>query len=111
MGYITVHRKGYTRSDGTRVKATTYKMKDRGAKGKGKKVISVEHPGSLTALGYHLTDLAKTRRSALLKALKKVSYANLIRKLNAIKVWNKRTNKTLSEKVSRDMDWLRVHRP
>ena len=34
MGEITVHRKSYVRKDGTRVKASTFKVKDKGAKGR-----------------------------------------------------------------------------
>jgi hypothetical protein len=33
-GKLVVHRKGYVRKDGTRVKASTFKIKDRGKKGR-----------------------------------------------------------------------------
>ncbi len=34
MAMLTVKRKSYTRADGTHVKGSTFKIKDRGAKGK-----------------------------------------------------------------------------
>ncbi len=52
---IRVHRKGYTRKDGTRVKPTTFLIKDRGKKGHGPKLIKVKK-GAMTnyaiRLGY-----------------------------------------------------------
>lgn len=38
---ITVHRKGYRRRDGTYVRPATFKIRDRGRRGRGKKVIEV----------------------------------------------------------------------
>ena len=34
MPTITIHRKGYTRKDGVRVKASTFQVKDKGARGR-----------------------------------------------------------------------------
>lgn len=55
MSKIRVHRKAYTRKDGTHVKATTFLIKDIGTKGHGAKLIQVK-AGKMTeyasALGY-----------------------------------------------------------
>ncbi len=62
---IRVHRKGYTRKDGTHVKATSFLIKDRGKKGHGPKIIKVKK-GAMTRyairLGYiqpgeHISDI------------------------------------------------------
>ncbi len=50
---IRVHRKGYTRKDGTRVKPTTFLIKDRGRKGHGPKLIQVKK-GAMTTYALRL---------------------------------------------------------
>lgn len=62
---IRIHRKGYTRKDGIRVKPTSFLIRDRGRKGKGPKLIQVKK-GAMTKyalqLGYinpgeHISDI------------------------------------------------------
>lgn len=53
MGKIRVHRKGYTRKDGIRVKPTYFLIKDRGKKGHGPKLIKVKK-GTMTAYAIRL---------------------------------------------------------
>jgi hypothetical protein len=84
MAKITVHREGYerrayTRGDGTRVAAAhvppaTFKIEDRGAPGRGKKVFEIEHRGEMTAIargmGYeHPTDVPDRRLGELAERL------------------------------------------
>lgn len=50
---IRVHRKAYTRKDGTHVKSTTFLIKDLGKKGHGPKLIKVKK-GAMTKYAFRL---------------------------------------------------------
>lgn len=112
---LTIHRKGYTRKaytrkDGTRVKAThvpptTFKRKDVGAPGRGKKVIKVE-PGKLTKYGYSTSKSAKERRRALKKAINAYGSTAVWRMLNAQVIFRKRTDGN-KKKFEADRDWVK----
>ena len=69
MGYITVKRKGYRRKDGTWVKATTYKVKDKGAKGRTPASKHWFDPKVKT--GWRKSQTSATRRRKLLDATDK----------------------------------------
>jgi len=57
---LTVYRKGYRRRDGTFVHPATYKIKDRGAPGRGKKVFTVKG-GVMTEMAHKLGYLGDSR--------------------------------------------------
>lgn len=100
---LTVHRKGYVkkgykrkayvRKGGIKVKAatvkktkvppTTFKIKDVGARGRGKKVILIKNKGALRNLGYSLNKPANIRHKALSKAVEKYGAARVWRRLHA----------------------------
>lgn len=95
-------RKGYTTKRGVRVSPTC--ITDRGAKGKGPKVIPKLKTGAM--MGYSTYLPQAERRSILKQLLKTTDYATVIRRLNAIRTLQKRTSPTVSRKISRDMKYL-----
>ncbi len=66
MGKITVHRKAYTRKDGTRVKAATYRTADKGKPGKTPKSRRFFKPG--VKMGWRKEQSAAVRRREALQA-------------------------------------------
>lgn len=104
MSKLRVHKKAYTRKGGTRIKATSFLIKDRGKKGRGKVKIPIKgHIGC----GYHVKESsAKIRRAALKRALKKYSYLSLKGKVGVLIQLYKRTNKTYSRRAESDFNWL-----
>ncbi|APV43453.1 hypothetical protein Dform_00090 [Dehalogenimonas formicexedens] len=68
MAQITVHRKAYTRKDGTHVKATTYQTEDRGEPGKTPESQQWYEHG--TEMNWSKEMTAETRREHALKAHK-----------------------------------------
>jgi len=68
MAKLRIKRKAYTRKDGTRVKATTFKVKDRGARGRTPKAERWFEPGVKTGWS---KDLAQgTRINKVVRAHK-----------------------------------------
>src|SRR4030042_3173740 len=65
---LRIRRKGYTRKDGVRVKASTFKIKDRGHKGRTPKSRQFFHPNVHT--GWRKYMAAQVRRCLVLKAHK-----------------------------------------
>lgn len=102
-----IRRKGYSYvRDGKRVRVPSTCIKDRGKPGKGPKVIPPLKKGALEKFGYHTDESADKRHKALAKSVKKVGYAETIRRLNAVRVLNKNTNPSLSRLFTRDMHWV-----
>ncbi len=99
MAQIVVRRKEYTRADGTRVKATRYKMKNLGRKGKGPKLFTLR-PGGLP--GYHARNNSKTRAKTLRIILMTVPLTTVQRRLRALALLTKRTQPKLSKIYSRN---------
>ena len=102
-GYI---RKTYTRKSGTKVKGskvTAGCIKDRG---NDPRLIPKLKKGTLTQFGYTTKKTDIQRHNALKKALKKLRYASVIHKLNAVKVLTKNTNPTASNTFDKDIKWL-----
>jgi hypothetical protein len=66
MAEIMVHRKAYTRKDGTQVKATTYKAEDRGEPGKTPESQKWYEHGA--EMDWHKEMPESTRRSNALSA-------------------------------------------
>jgi hypothetical protein len=63
--------------------------------------------GSL--FGYNVKQLAKKRRDLLMRIIKKnmSTYAQIMRRLNVLAIFNKNKNPKLSKKVRTDMAYLR----
>lgn len=114
-------RKPYTRKDGTEVKGawverTTVpetKIKDIGAKGKGKKVVPIK-PGKLTKYGYSISKPAKVRRAALRKAAKRYGARKVWYMLHGMVVMRSgkgkpRTGRRATErkKFEADRNWVK----
>jgi len=89
----------------TTVKATTYKMVDLGAVGKGKKLFTVRK-GLLSKYGYSTKLPATKRRAALLKADRVYGTPRLFRMLNAQVILRKRTQPEARKVFESDRDWV-----
>lgn len=61
--------------------------------------------------GYHVSSLAKDRRSLLKKLIKtKVStYSQIIKRLNVLAIYNKKRHPDVSDKIRRDIRHLQIH--
>ncbi len=104
-------RKAYTRKDGVRVKATrvpatTFKIRDIGARGRGKKVIPKIRKGLLGKYGYSTKLSLRQRRTALRKADKRYGTKRLFRMLQAQVVLRKRTQPTARRVFVADRNWV-----
>lgn len=105
-------RKGYSakrKSTGRKYRVSAKCVKDRGNPGKGPKVIPPLKKGALEKFGYHTAESAEKRHQALVKSVKKVGYAETIRRLNAVRVLNRNTNPSLSRLFGSDMKWVQSH--
>jgi hypothetical protein len=105
-------RKGYTRKNGTKVKktwvpATTFKVTDRGAKGRGPKVIEIKDEGGLGGPGFTRRTM-RGRRRILARVARGDGYATAQRRLSAIRGLGSLTmSKTKREQLQRDANWLK----
>ena len=105
--------KGYTRSDGVRVKrhwvpATC--VKDTGRPGKtpkSQRVLPKLKPDGLGKYGYTTKKKADVRRRALAEGVSDVGYLKILRRLVAISNYNKRTTPTVHKKMRYDIGWLK----
>ena len=101
-------RKAYTRKDGTRVRKSHIKsgcIRDLGKPGKGKRLFTLKK-GGLTKYGYSLKQTKEQRRKTLKKLHRKYGQGTLVKKLNAIRVLMKNTNKQASEMLGRDIKFV-----
>jgi hypothetical protein len=101
-------RKGYTTVTGNRVKATKVKsacIKNRGAPGKGPKILPKPKEGLLTRYGYHLDLNKEDRHAALRKAMRRYGGRSLILKLNLVRNYSK-NEPTLHRKLTSDMRYV-----
>jgi hypothetical protein len=109
------YRHEYTKKDGTKVKGNYVKQSCTPNKGKpGKttsegKVIPKLKKGELSQFGYSTHSTEDERHKALLKAVEKLSYATVIRKLNAVRTLSKADVK-LFKIYSRDIENLQKWR-
>ena len=69
--------------------------------------IPMKHPGLLGAFGYHdVKDLTVAkRRAALRRAAKSLGWLYLIRKLNALYVFNKKRHVALAARFEQDRQY------
>lgn len=104
---IIVHRKGFTfkkgRAKGKRVKPSTFKIKDRGAPGRAKKVIPPLKKGGL---GITFKMPERKAKSILVKKTKSVGEKKIVSRLIALEVLTKRTNPKVSKKAKKYAHWV-----
>lgn len=64
-------------------------------------------PGSLC--GYRVNDPAKDRRGILMRIIDTgfATYTEVMRRLNVLAIFNKNKNPAMTEKIRKDMDFLR----
>ena len=75
-----------------------------------RRVIPPLKRGELGAFGYKVLMSESERRIALERAIEKYGYASLVRKLNALAVLNKNRNPLVTNRVRRDMAFLKKFR-
>lgn len=130
FGGRKISRNGYTRGAHTRRaysskghnivrKATVRKSRvpttnitDRGARGKWREVnksngIEINHPGSLSSMGYSVVNKPASRHSSLRRIIKKFGPTSTFRKLQAVGTYTKRTSKGRSIKFLADRNWVK----
>ncbi len=107
-----IRRRGYTRKNGTKVRARM--IKDVGAPGKwrarhmGAPGIGKLKQGDLKAVGYNVNASATRRHAAVKKAVKKYGRNSTIRKLNAVAVYTRRTSPKKSRTFKSDMKYVQA---
>jgi hypothetical protein len=103
---MLVHRKSYVRSDGVRVKATSFRIKNRGRSGRGPKLFKLKK-GGLSKYGYKTKSALESRHMSLSNAISRgVPSLTLSQRLGALATLLKRTNPTLSKRIRRDQKWV-----
>lgn len=115
VGRKGYYRHAYEKKDGHRIKGSYVKrscIKDKGLPGKiipSAKVIPSLKEGTLSKYGYstHLSE--KDRLSSLIKAVKELTYAGVIRRVNAIRTLSK-SNPKLFKIYTQDIENLQKWR-
>lgn len=103
---MLIHRKSYVRSDGTRVKATSFRIKNRGKPGRGPKLFKLKK-GGLSKYGYDAKSPMSMRHKALSLAISRgVPSLTLSRRIGALATLLKRTNPQLSRSLRRNQTWV-----
>lgn len=103
---MLVHRKSYVRSDGVRVKATSFHIKNRGRRGRGPKLFKLRK-GGLSKYGYSSKSALESRHISLSKAISKgVPSLTLSQRLGALATLLKRTNPMLSKRLRKNQSWV-----
>ena len=110
---LLVHRKAYEREPytrkgnihvkGTYVPASTFKITDRGAEGRGRKVIP---PLKVASLGVNFHESERSRRAKLKRLAHRIGEKKVVSKLIALEVLNKRTNPALARKAKADAHFI-----
>jgi len=119
LAYLIVKRKGYWRKgytitrNGKRIRIprtyippTTYRIKDRGKKGRGRKIIKVKR-GALSKYGYSTSKTAEARHRALAKAVKAYGAKKVWHMLHAQVILRKRIQRRVRKIFERDRDWVK----
>lgn len=115
-GYV---RKAYVRKGGigvrgTRVKPTSFTIKDRGKPGRGKQIIKAKATGALKQFGYGYSDSDAQRRIALRRIASKVRKGGVMKgeeqrylgRVGAGAVWFKRTKPLYARRARMDKTYL-----
>ena len=101
---LTVKRKAYTTKRGVKVKASSFKIKDRGKPGRGKKTITIKEKG---ILGTGFMSMPVTKQHKILKtSTKKYGEKSTQGRLQAISVFNKNVNPKVSKKAADLRSWV-----
>jgi hypothetical protein len=98
-----IRRSSYVRKDGVKVKSSL--IKDRGQKGKGKKLFEVKDKGFLSEKGYGLKKSDNARKTSLRKASKEKGSLSVLRHLNAIRTLQK-SNLENYKKLDKDVKFI-----
>lgn len=103
---MIIKRKSYLRSDGVRVKSTSYTVRNRGKPGRGPKLFRLKK-GGLSQYGYSTSSSLAGRHAALTRAIAQgVPGLTLSRRLGALATLLKRTNPMLSKRLRRNQRWV-----
>lgn len=103
---IRVDRKAYTTKKGVKVPRTVYKIKDRGAPGRGPKVIPTPlKEGTLGGKGFFKKSATARRRIAA-EVAKRKGEKVVQGKLQAVATFTKRTNPAVARKAAADRKWI-----
>jgi hypothetical protein len=103
--YRQIVRDGYTRKDGIYVRSAL--IEDRGAPGKGPRLIPKLKSGTLRKHGYDSKTSSMKRHVALRSAVAEYGPTTIIRKLNVVATLQKRTNPSLSQQFKTDSAWVK----
>lgn len=103
---MLIRRRSYVRSDGTRIKATSYTTRNRGKPGRGPKLFKLKK-GGLSRYGYSTSAGVASRHLALTRAIAQgVPGLTLSRRLGALATLLKRTNPMLSRRIRKNQRWV-----
>ena len=103
---MLIKRRSYLRSDGTRVKGTSYVTKNRGRPGRGPKLFKLRK-GGLSRYGYMTSASIADRHLALSRAISRgVPRLTLSHRLGALATLLKRTNPRLSRSLRKNQMWV-----
>lgn len=108
-GHGQLRRASYTRrsKSGKRVYVPSVCIRNMGAPGKGIERIGTLKKGLLSKYGYSSQKSVSERRAALQKAVRAYGPLSVLRKLNAVAVYTRRTSPSTSEIFKADMAWVR----
>lgn len=104
-----IRRASYTRrsKSGKRVHVQSRCIRDMGAPGKGQQRIGTLKKGLLSKYGYTSQKSVDERHTALRKAVAAYGPLSVLRKLNAVAVYTRRTAPVVSAIFKADMAWVR----
>lgn len=105
-----IRRAGFTRrsKSGKRTHVPSGCVRNMGAPGKGKQRIGTLKKGLLSKYGYSSQKNTRQRHAALEKAVRAYGPLSVLRKLNAVAVYTRRTSPSVSAIFKADMAWVRT---
>lgn len=103
---MILRKKYATLKKGTSVPASC--IKDRGNPGKGPKLFTIKNKGQLKAFGYSTNNSKISRHRALNSAMKIYGKADIIKKLNAVKILTKNIAPISSKIFDEDLVWVQT---
>jgi len=103
---VKMRRIPATHVEKTKVSPTTFKIKDIGAPGRGRKIIPIKK-GKLTKYGYSTSKSDTVRHRALRKADRAYGSVALFRMLQAQVIMRKRTQPKARKIFEEDRDWVK----
>ena len=105
-----IRRASFTRrsKSGKRTRVASRCVRNMGAPGKGVKRIGTLKKGLLSKYGYKAQLAVADRHAALRKAVAAYGALSVLRKLNAVAVYTRRTAPAVSAIFKADMKWVRA---